>query len=365
MLERNELPKVNNLEVVNKYTASSLLGVFIISTTLLATSCIPTPEELQPTFNQKLKPISSAAKVALFVSEEFPQIPIKPLGLITPTPTTEQIELGEGQEKIIGDLLIPESEQKNPALIVAMGVRTSEKDKPMLLGFSETLSRLGYVVLWPRLQALENETVKNEQPETFVRSYQYLQERPEVDKDRISFVGFSVGSSIAMVAAENPSINDKVHGFVFFGGYYNIKDYLHSLATKSMTIDNQQIPWEPSQDGINHAQRVLDQYGLKVEQFKKPENSTSEQIQRLLRYSPDQRLKDFKASIFILHDKSDSYVPYAESEKLKNALEGKVSITYHQSDLFAHVQPQQETSLKILRELFTLWGFLHKIFMHI
>ncbi len=308
-----------------------------------------------------LKPLTAGTKVLMLLSEEFPQIPVKPLQILSNQPKHEQIKFGDG---IVADLYLPNNLTAKPTLIIATGVRINEKDKPVLLGFADTLARLGYVVMWPRLESLDQEKIKFEQPQTFIDSFRYLQQRSEVDKDRISFVGFSVGASLAMVAAENPSINNQTRSLIFFGGYYNIIDYLSSLATKTIEINGQKIPWDAHPDGIKHADGVLGKEGLKLEQFANnniPESSKS----ALLRFSPDQQIANYKAPIFILHEKGDTYVPYTESVKLKQALEGKVPIVYRQVNLFEHVQPKKGFSPEILGEFAGLFGFLYKVFLYL
>lgn len=311
------------------------------------------------------KQLATSVKVFFLVSQEFPQVPIKLLHLFTPQPKREKASFGTKNGKVIADLFIPHAASKNPALIVAMGVRTSEKDKPTLLRFCDTLSRLGYVILWPRLEALEKKEVKIENPQTFISAFNYLEQKDMVDKKRISFIGFSVGSSIAMVAAENQAISEKVNSLVFFGGYFNILDYLFTLASKNITFDDETIRWEPDKAAINHATEILEKEGIKLEQFSQKTTLDMEQKKRILRFSPNHNIARFKASIFILHEKSDTFVPYFESVKLKRALDGKVPLVYHQANLFEHVQVQKGVSAKILEEFAGLFGFLYKVFAHL
>ncbi len=308
-----------------------------------------------------LKPLTAGARVLLLLSEEFPQIPIKPLHLLTNQPKHEQIKFADG---IVADLYLPNSPTAKPALIIAMGVRTNETDRPTILGFADTLARLGYVVMWPRLEALDKEEIKLEQPQTFIDSFQYLEERPEVDNDRISFMGFSVGSSLAMVAAADSTINDQVRSLIFFGGYYNIIDYLTSLGTSSMVVDGQKVPWIPHEDGLNHVKGILEKEEIDQRQFISG-NLKDGDIKKLLVYSPDQKLLMYKAPIFILHERADSYVPYTEAIKLREALDGKVPTTYHLANLFEHVQPKKGFSPQILGEFAGLFGFLHKVFLYL
>ena len=316
------------------------------------------------------KPISTHLKIALFITEEFPQIPIKPLGLVSLRPFQEKVELKSKNGKILGDLFLPVKPNKKPAVILAMGVKTSEEDKPLLWHFGNTMARLGYMTFWPRLEVLDKGESLPEEPETFVESFKYLEGLPQTDSERITFVGFSVGSSTAFVAASEPEIADEVHGLVFFGGQFDVFEYLLSLATRRIILNDDVTAWEPDQDAINHAKSLLEAKGAKqvlkiFDQKTATEAATllsqapEDEILDLKRFSPKERLDQFKASIFILHDKSDTLVPYVESVKLYQALPKEQLGAYHISDLFEHVQPNRPINIA---ELAKLYGFLYKVF---
>lgn len=303
-----------------------------------------------------LRVVEINTKALLLISQEFPQIPFKPLHLLTPKPEAEQVELTAGEQKITADIFYPSENGRYPALILAMGVRTNEQDKPVILGFADTLARLGYVVTWPHSQNLDEDKIGFESPETFRAAFNYLSReagsrsagktRPDVDSQRISFVGFSVGSSLAMVAAEDSSISKDVHGFVFFGGYYNIFDYLKALATPGI--------WQPHEGATSHAKKVLGFEGLTLDNF---EDS------RLAKFSPDTNIRNFDSRLFILHDKSDSYVPWTESEKLRDAVCSRVICTYHLSSLLEHAQASKQTfSWGLVGEFWKMYLFLYQVF---
>lgn len=314
------------------------------------------------------KPLAATAKVLLLASQEFPQIPFKPLHKITSQPLVEKVEFGSSTDgqKIVGDLFVPKNNNKKPAIIVAMGVKTSNKDRPIILGFCDTLARLGFVVLWPRREDLEKDVIKFEEVQTFVEAFNFLEKRGEVDKDRISFVGFSVGSSLSLAAAEDERVNDKVRSIVFFGGYYNILDYLTSLSTKEIVLGQKNIKWEPAKGAVDHAQEVLEKEGLTLDLFDKKTILDPTLTKKVSRFSPHQNIDSLKAKVFILHEKSDAFVPYTESIKLKRTLEKKsISKEFHQAKLFEHVQPKKGLSLDMLKEFFGLFIFLHKVFIYL
>ncbi len=320
------------------------------------------------------KQLSTHLKIALFITEEFPQIPLKPLGLLTRSPIRRLVELRSINGKIVGDLFISEGRDKKSALILATGVKLQDKDKVILLHLADTLSRLGYVVFWPRLETLDQGISLPEEPETFIESFKYLENLKEVDKEKISFVGFSVGSSTALVASSDPQISDKVHGLVFFGGYFDVFDYLLSLATQKMVLNGQVIHWNPSQDATNHTKALLEAKGAE-DIIKIFDQNTSDEMKaiifqapqaelnRLKKYHPKVHIDKFSAEIFILHDKSDSLVPYVESVKLDQALSKRGHKIFLLTDLFEHVQPNKPFTNESILELSKLYGFLYKVFL--
>lgn len=312
------------------------------------------------------KQIAAGGKVALLISQQFEQIPIKPLHTITPKPTTEKATFELSGKQIVGDLFIPKSDGRNPAIIIVMGVDTGEENKQIILSFAETLARLGYVVFWPRSEVLDLGTPGFEDSSVFVEAFNYLTKREDVEKERISFVGFSIGSSFAMAAAEDESINKQAHALVFFGGFYNVFDYLDSLATKTMVVDGQTVAWEPGEGAISHTEKILEKEGVSLGKIKDRKISEEEK-ERLLRLSPDQTLDKFSAAIFILHEKADNFVPYVESIKLNEALmkNGREPKAFHLANLFEHVQPKDGFSPEIIKEFAGLFGFLHKVFMYL
>lgn len=316
------------------------------------------------------KQILTHFKNVLFISEQFPQIPIKPLGLVTTTPEHKKVEFETSNGKVIADLFVPKSSGKNPSLIIAMGIKTADKDKPLLLKFADTMARLGFVTFWPRLKVLDEGTSLPEEPETFVEAFKYVGDLPQTNPQRISFTGFSVGSSVALKAAADPQIANKVYGFVFFGGYFDVFDYYASLASQTFKLDGQVLSWKSAPDAVDHAKGLLES-GQLWQMRKIFEATSSAQVDdflnqvpqdekdRLNRFNPRANLADFKAQIFILHDKSDTYVPYTESVRLFKDLPQEQVAAYHISDLFEHVQPNRPINLG---ELIKLYGFLYEVF---
>ena len=328
------------------------------------------------------RPIETHAKTLLLLSEVFPQAPVKPLSVLTDPPVHRKIQLASQQGTIVADLFVPtprsghSGRHTTPAVMLAMGVKTKARDKPLLLNFAQALSRLGYVVLWPRLQALDQGLSMLEQPDTFIVSFRYLKGLDSVAPHRIALMGISVGSSVAFVAAADPRINTDVRALIFFGGYHDIVDYLASLATGMSSFNNRTIEWHPSREAIRHVREILQAANArgvaqafaaaaKIRTLEEAEallrSAPARELVRLKHVSPSEHIDTFQARIFILHDKGDDFVPYFESVKLNQGLPSRIEKKYIMTDLFEHVQPERGISLSTARDFVRLYGFLYEI----
>ena len=318
-------------------------------------------------------------KATLLLLQALPQVPVKPLSVLSNAPVHQRIVLASTHGPIVADLFRPVPRfgtiqpHTKPALMLALGVRTKPRDRTLILSFAQTMSRLGYVVLWPRLQALDRGMPLLESPETFVLGVRYLKDVDLVDRHRITIFGFSVGASLALVAATNQQIAQEVHALVFFGGYYDIFAYLTSLATQTSSIDGKTTAWHPDREAVELVHDLLrhEHAGAITRVFAARTQAEAAAILRaapaselatLRQVSPSYHIKDFRAHIFILHDKGDHFVPYVESAKLNQALGSRVGKTYLISNLFEHTQPKVGLSWHIIQDATALYSYTVSFF---
>lgn len=318
-------------------------------------------------------------KSTLFITEVFPAIGVKPLQLMSAPPLHSRITISTSRGTVVGDLFLPEARwgevaaRSAPAVILAQGVRTLQKDRGPLLDLGRTLARLGLVVLWPRSEALDQGLPVTEEPSTFVAAYQYLENVAIVDSTRISFVGFSMGSSIAFVAAADEDIADQVRALVVFGGYFDIFDYLTSMLTQTAVCDGQVIYWHVDPYAADIMREILEQKGSQAitGAFGAANRQEAEAILRaappseledLRRINPRERVDRFRARIFILHDEGDAYVPYCEAIRMKEALSPGVPSTYLLLHLFQHISPAGAITPDTVADFGRLFLFVSAVF---
>jgi len=315
------------------------------------------------------RPVRAHLKTLVLVSELFLPSPLRPLSLFAGPPRQERLLLPSAAGPIVTDLFLPASSpppERWPALILAMGVRTAEEDRPLMVRFATLLSQLGYVVCWPRLEPLERSESQLERPATFLTVFRFLEQRPEVDPERISLLGISVGASIALVAASDPAIAERVRLVFSFAGYYDIFDYLEALASGVSRLDGRTERWS-GEGAVGLAREVLENMGApEAARILAEPDSARERLAALppaeraalAAVSPSAVITGVRAPVLILHDRGDHLVHFFESEKLERALRPRGQVELVIVDLFQHVQPRQATDPATLAELARLYRLL-------
>lgn len=286
-------------------------------------------------------------KPLFLVLQTFPNIPIKPLDIF-PDPTHRIITLGANSE-VKADLFIPKKRGTYPAVIMASGIRLQDKDNEEMLNASRDLSKLGYIVIWPKNKDVSKGESFSDNPNTFIDAFKYLNSRQDVRKNRISIMGFSAGASMAMIAAEKPEMSGKLHAFVFFAGYFSLNDYIRSISLKSYTYNGKVHSWKQDPYLKSTATSVLKSQNLLTVLEQKNEQPISPQeILKLKQASPDSNISNFKTPIFIIHDQNDGTVPFVESVKLASKIDKKLIKKFLLTKSFDHVRPDKLTFFQSL-----------------
>ena len=319
-------------------------------------------------------PAATQVRTLLLLTQELPQSPVRPLEVLT-APAAESRLLLDGPEgPVVADLFRPVrrlplgAERPRGAVVLALGVALAEADRGALRHFAATLARLGYVVLWPRSAPLEAQAPAPESPQTFVAAVEHLRRMEGVDPERVSLLGFSVGASVALVSAADPAVAADVRTLVFFGGYYDLPEYLVSVAARQTVLEGEPVSWEPEPEAVRRVREVPAALGAAgiVDVL---EATTRDEAQARLRAAPPaeraalDRLnpaahrQGLAARVFILHDRADAFVPFPESVRLHRALPPERVGAFLLTDLFRHAQPRSGLSWGAARDVAALYAF--------
>jgi pimeloyl-ACP methyl ester carboxylesterase len=248
------------------------------------------------------------------------------------------------------------------------------------------------------------------EPEKIAAAFDLLAERPEVDPERVGIVGFSVGGSLALVAAADPAIADRVAWLNAFGAYADTADYLASVASHAyIGADGSEVAWEPAEltrrvfkdfmldqvdraadrralkgayadaillgvplapnaelrDGLARSGRAV--YDLLMssswDEARRAVDGLPASTQRLIReISPMGHLDALGTRVYLMHEVADRWVPFVESHELAAALESSGRLeAYSEFRLFDHVQPENMDPVAAAPGLWKLLWHLHAL----
>jgi pimeloyl-ACP methyl ester carboxylesterase len=331
----------------------------------------------------------TAVSSFFFLPDLMMQMPVRPVTWVTEKPVVEHITLTYGDRTMPADIYRPADGKRHGAAILSPGAPPLEPDDSRLIRLAGDVARAGFVMLVPFSPDLEDEIILPREVDALVAAFEYLERQPYVKPDKIGYFGVSVGSSLALLAAADERINENVAVVIAFGGYYDTFDLLSSITTGVISYDGHQESWNPKW----HTVKVMyEQVIARLDDEKDREMLTrmlvdeeTEATDSRTRLSAEGRaaydlllnrdparvaklvdalpaaarewlralslaenLEGLRAETFILHDRSDRYIPYVESRRLRDALEGHVKLHYTEVNIFEHVEPTANRAAHLL-----------------
>jgi len=310
----------------------------------------------------------------------FAELPVSPLKLTTSEPIKEEVTFHYGSREVVADLYRPSGGDRHGAVVVVIGAAPRARTDPRAVRLAKSAARAGVVVLIPELEHLLDDKMVPEEIEALVAAFRYLREQEFVDGERVGYLGFSVGAGMALVAASDPRISDDVAFFGSFGGYYDLPDVIAAVTSETITYSSQREDWHPDDRAVRVLQRsliyhvddagdrdILTRIFLEDDEsarqelgelsprsrliFELLDNRDPDRAQELLaqlwpqdvailrRLSPSASIDGLRTELFIVHDRHDKFIPYAESRRLAEAARGRGDVYYAELDLFRHVDP--------------------------
>ena len=339
----------------------------------------------------------TTAKSAMFLANLVPGFPVQPLNLFTRDPERIAVTFTDGAETWEADLYLPGTQAPHPGMVIALGVTPAGRDDSRVQRLGDGLARMGIAALVPYDEDLIRKRVTTGEIDFLVSAYRYLAARPEVDPSRVGFLGVCVGSSLSLLAAQDPRIAGKVDFVSWFGGYYRIEELIASVVSESFVNDGELQSWrvdsltrevaglrildfvedgaerdrlanfvfhrlavdDPSalspvgalvhelysSRGYGEALAVLDRFPARVKaEFRE--------------LSPATNLHLVQARLYLMDDSSDRLIPFVHTRRLADDLAG--AHEKHSSfSVFSHVEPQ--VAINPLRSGPDFW----RLFRHI
>jgi dienelactone hydrolase len=333
----------------------------------------------------------------------------QPLTLFSPEPrrTSLPYRSSPGAEADLAELWLPEwasVERPAGAILLVFGVNNLGRNHPAIVRVADALARTGVAVLVPDSRTLLDGRLEVTEIDGVVDAFQLLAARPEVDRDRLGIVGFSVGGSLALLAARDPSIANEVRWVNAFGAFADARTYLASVSAHAHPGPQRSaVDWTPTPlarevylhflldqvedsedraaldeafaDLILAAERpspaaelraALDSEAGRVVHDLLTASSREAALAAIdglpddsLAFvdaiSPARHLDGMRADVYLMHETEDHHVPYVESRALATALGDAGLLAGHtEFRLFDHVQPDDLDLLAAAPELWKL-----------
>ncbi|HJP88658.1 MAG TPA: hypothetical protein VJ850_06470 [Candidatus Limnocylindrales bacterium] len=318
----------------------------------------------------------------------------KPLNVFSEAPIRTSLpyrtERG-ADEPDLAELWLPawaSAERPAGAMLLVFGVNNLGRNHPAIVRVADGLARTGVAVLVPDSRTLLEGRLEVGEIDGVVRAFQTLAARPEVDRERLGIVGFSVGGSLALLAAADERIAGQVRWVNAFGAFADASTYLASVSAHAYRLDGRVVDWQPTslaldvyvnfllsqvtdeadRDALEAAfaqsirdgdrpdadpalRRSLETRAARAvhdlftsETLDAAEEAIGELPAASLRFidaiSPARHVGGLRADVYLMHETEDHHVPFVQSRALASAYEEAGLLRAHtEFRLFDHVQP--------------------------
>ena len=317
---------------------------------------------------------------ALFVSQTL-EVPIKPQSWFTDDSLRQEVHYLTPDGTAMADVYRLTDGKPRAAVLLSLGANEMGRDDTSVINLGHALARAGYVVMfhWSPTMGL-HANIDTAEPEKLVWAFQYLEERDYVDRDRVGLGGFCVGASLALVAAADPRINDRVHFVNAFGPFFDAESLLLQAASRAVVYEGESTSWEPDPltlrvlaselietlDNSSDAD-ILTRFYLEDQAATQAELAALSPSGRtvislldgvepheaealyltlpssfqedLARISPSTHVGELRARLLVMHGRYDEVVPAAESRRLVEATRDRLDVRYTEFVAFDHLLP--------------------------
>lgn len=341
-------------------------------------------------------------QTVLFVFQML-DLPVKPQAWFTGEPLRRQVQYSMKDETLVADVYRLPDRKPRAAALLSVGATPHGLDDPAIVMLGDALARAGYVTMlhWSPSMGLQSNFDPSE-PERMVEAFVYLEGLDYVDRERVGIGGFCVGASLALVAAADPEIRDRVDFVNAFGPFFNAETLLLQAVSGTVVYDGETTPWRPAPRTLEFLAtelietlddpsdaRILKRHYLDHEPSSavdpdalSPQGRVVARLlegvqtheakmlyemlppafrEELARISPSTYVEDLRARLLILHTRDDEYVPAAESRRLLDATKDRLDVRYTEFTGFDHLLPDEDNILARLEQGFKLYRHMYSI----
>lgn len=347
-----------------------------------------------------LSPVVRVAPASVYLlAADLPGVPLGPLPVLLGSPTPNEWSFQGAEGTINADVYRPVGGGVHPTILVVNGALAAGRKYPALAQFGRALAQAGYTAVIPDYPDLLREELSPASLADVETTLRRAAAIPGVDPRRLELVGFCVGGTLSLLTAENANLPPE-RAVVDLAGFASAADMLQVITTDTYPYRGQTFPYATDPWVVVAVARSLvaslpdaadravfapflkdpppDHY-VAPDWSKVPANRLSPagqavlallrnrdparvasliaalptgMRQQLTRMSPLNGIAQLRSPVFIVADRSDTYIPNVESEKLVDARPALVHMRY--VSLLAHVEPELAAQSNPLA---TAWDF--------
>jgi dienelactone hydrolase len=356
-------------------------------------------------------PFRHAVQAAALLPEIL-ELGVRPLSMLTDEPLRVRTTYGEPNPERM-DIYLPAHRRPGtttPAVMLVLGVHPDPIEHPVVVATARAIARLGIAVGIPESTELRSHRITPDEPGRMAEAFIALTERQDLETGSSGMIGFSAGASLALVAAADPRIAERVAYVNAFGGYADARMLIADIMTRTMIVDGRVVPWTPDQaarTGLldtllwplpSHEERVrlraealpillaeprpsgaydpafagtLGDEGRALYQLVTARSRAEAEAligripaatdAHLDAISPSTFAAGVRAGVFLMHDVDDPAIPVSHVHVLDDLLRDGVVRRTTVFELFHHVQPGDDLGLAEIPQLWRLFVHLHHL----
>lgn len=281
-------------------------------------------------------------------------------------------------EGLHADLYLPAG-RPAPGIVLVVGALREGRRYPILETAAQTIGACGYAVLVPELGRLRRLILGEDALDDLVAATLALPRQPGVLDRPVALIGFSLGGSLALLAAADDRTRGHIAAVGDLGGYFRLIDMLTAATTATargapvslaapsvyavaasvagLLPDRDARFLDSALDGHRdsplEALAAVDTAELGTEArgaLALLRNRDPGRVQplvdqveglgvRMARLSPQSAVDRIEVPVWVLHDERDRFVPAQQSQLMQEALAGRRNFRFFRTRLLEHTEP--------------------------
>ncbi len=138
----------------------------------------------------------------------------------------------------------PEGEGPWPALLFVNGTTPEGRTLPQVQNLARGLARAGYLVVVPDLPGLRSDEVTEETASSTLEAARSVADQPDACSGRVGLIGVSTGATLALLAAQNPEMSERVSIVAGIAPYTDIRTVLNIATTGHYWNGEEYVPYK-------------------------------------------------------------------------------------------------------------------------